>query len=64
MITRMKAIINIARKSVYLLFQEKAYKLFDLFLPVFLPPYKLPQEAHTNLPDNALSALKFELPQM
>jgi len=63
MITRMKANINIAKKIQYLPFNEKA-KSLDLFLPFFLSPYKLPHEAHTNLPDNARSALKFELPQM
>ena len=64
MITRTKANIKIARKIKYLLFNEKLLRKFGLFLPVFLSPYKLPQEAHTNLPDNALSALNFELPQI
>tara|TARA_Y100001968_G_C19036370_1_gene562305 strand:- start:236 stop:418 length:183 start_codon:yes stop_codon:yes gene_type:complete len=60
----MKANIKIARKIKYLPFHEKALKLLDLFLPIFLSPYKLPQEAQTNLPDKERSALKFELPQM
>ena len=64
MITRTKANINIARKIKYLLLNEKLLRKFCLFLPVFLSPYKLPQEAHTNLPDNALSALNLELPQI
>ena len=50
-------------KIQYFWSNEKELKLFILFLPDFLIPYGIPHELHINLPDNALSALKLELPQ-
>ena len=42
---------------------EKTLKLFILLFPGRLTPNGVPHELHTNLPDNARSALKLELPQ-
>ena len=46
----------------YLLFNEKLLKIV-IFLFTRLPvPKGVPHELHTNLPDNARSALRLELP--
>ena len=50
------------RKIIYLLFNEKLKLLIFLFLPIPTPK-GVPHELHTNLPDNARSALRLELPQ-
>ena len=59
----MKAIRNIQIKRKNLLLNETFLK-YLIFLFSLLPtPIGVPQELQTNLPDNALSALKLELPQ-
>ena len=50
-------------KRKYLLFNEKILKKLFFFFPCLLTPKGVPHELHTNLPDNARSALKLELPQ-
>ncbi len=45
-----------------MLFNEKLLKLLILFFPAPLAPKGVPHELHTNLPDNARSALRLELP--
>ena len=42
---------------------EKTLKLFILLFPGRLTPNGVPHELHTNLPDNARSALILKLPQ-
>ena len=51
------------KKKKYLLFNERIFKLFILFFLDLLTPKGVPQELHTNLPDNARSALRLGLPQ-
>ena len=60
----MNANINKQQKSKnLLLLRERFLKIFVLFFN-FLPfPKGVPHELHTNLPDNARSALILELPQ-
>ncbi len=48
---------------MYFIFNEKKLKLFIFLLPGLLTPKGVPHELHTNLPDNARSALILELPQ-
>ena len=59
---RKKATIKMKIQKKYLLFIKKLKLLIFLFLP--LPtPKGVPHELHTNLPDNARSARRLELPQ-
>ena len=59
----MNAIINKQQKRKYLfLFSEKLLKIFVLFLNPLPFPKGVPHELHTNLPDNARSALILEPP--
>ena len=50
------------RNKKYLLFNKKILELLILFPPRPLTPKGAPHELHTNLPDNARSALMLELP--
>ena len=59
----MKAKIKMQRKRKYLLFNEIIFKLLFFLFPRLPTPKGVPHELHTNLPDNARSALKLELPQ-
>jgi len=45
------------------LFNEKKLNLFIFLFPNLITPTGVPHELHTNLPDNARSALILELPQ-
>ena len=53
----MKETINKKINKKYLMLNEKTLKLFVLLFPGRLTPNGVPQELHTNLPDNARSAL-------
>ena len=55
--------MNKQRKNIYLLFNNKLLELFNFLIPDLLTPKGVPHELHTNLPDNARSALILELPQ-
>ncbi len=54
--------MNIQRKSRYL-FLNKYILVSFIFSFLLLTPKGVPHELHTNLPDNARSAIKLELPQ-
>ena len=62
MTTSIKVNINKIINKKYFLFNEKLLELLIILLPRPLTPKGTPHELHTNLPDNARSALMLELP--